>query len=199
MTIRPPATQSSGTRAALFVALILSLVGGRGVAYASDVDVTRQALVLARALAYDRNLPDRAGATVGIGVLYKTGDHEDSAKKAYESFSALGGVKVGGLPVEITLVEWHDADTLINGIESGGIDALYVCAGLTDQVEAIKQVSRAKRVLTLASQRSYVEAGMTLGVFENAGEPKLAVNLPASKAEGASFSAELLRLAEVIR
>jgi len=179
--------------------VVLVTLGANGPAHAADVDIGRQALVLARALAYDRNLPDRAGPSVGVGILYVSGSGDDESKAVHAAFSALSAVKIGGLPVEVTLIPWKSADALTGSIDTSGVDALYVCSDLTEKLDDIKGVSQAKSVLTIAGERKYVEAGLSMGVFDKAGEPKLAVNLPASKAEGASFSAELLRLADVIR
>jgi hypothetical protein len=52
--------------------------------------------------------------------------------------------------------------------------------------------------LSLASTRAYLSSA-SLGVFRSGSEPRLVVNVAASKAEGAAFGAELLRLAEVIQ
>ncbi len=197
MIKRFPTIGPIGTPLAAMLAFFLATTGGS--ALAADVEITRQALVLVRALAYDRNLPDRAGSSVSVGILYKADAGGEVANQAHDAFTALGGVKVGGLPLESTLIPWTDSDALKLSLKDGGVDAVYVVTGFTDEVEAIKTVTRENDILTLAGERSYIDAGMSVGVFDKGGEPKLAINLPASKAEGASFSAELLRLAEVIR
>jgi hypothetical protein len=45
----------------------------------------------------------------------------------------------------------------------------------------------------------YVHEGLAVGITVHDNKPKIVVNLPSSKAEGASFSSKLLNLASIIR
>ena len=66
------------------------------------------------------------------------------------------------------------------------------------ETEKITGVSRAKKVITLTSVPDYVESGLAVGIGVKGGKPRIIINLPAAKAEGANFSSQLLRLAKVI-
>ena len=63
----------------------------------------------------------------------------------------------------------------------------------------IFEATRRLKVITMASRQDYVQRGLSLGVFAIDGKPTILVNLAASKAEGAAFGSDLLRLAKVIR
>lgn len=169
-------------------------------AAADEVPAQRQVLVLARAMAYDRNLAGRAGESVSVGVVH--GNDDDSvalARDIHRGFASLQAVRVGGLPLEASLLVWSTPDALATTIREKGIDVLYVSSGLSGSVADILGITRNLKVLSVAARQEDLTAGLALGVFAVDSEPKVVVNLTASKAEGASFSADLLRLAEIVR
>lgn len=166
-----------------------------------EVPIDRQVLILTRALAYDSSLKDRAGAELLIAVLGKPGisASEELARKMTKAFQALGNVKVQGLPVRATQLLFTTAAALATAVEAQGVDALYVCPGLETDLPALIEVTRQARVISMASREEQVEKGLSLGVFMIEAKPTMVVNLPASKAEGAAFGSDLLRLAKVLR
>ena len=166
-----------------------------------EVPPARQVLILTRALAYDGNLKTRAGADLLIAVLGKPGHaaSEELAGTMAKAFRGLGNVKVQGLAVRAAQLPYTNAAALTAAIESQGVDALYVCPSLDADLPAIIEATRRLKVVTMASRESYVARGLSLGVFTVEGKPTIVVNLNASKAEGAAFGSDLLRLAKVIR
>jgi hypothetical protein len=181
--------------------LLASLVSPVAAAPADEVPVARQVLILTRALAYDGNLKNRAGADLLIAVLGKPGNaaSDELASTMGKAFRGLGNVKVQGLAVRATQLSFKDAAGLAAAIESQGIDALYVCPGLDAELTGIFEATRRLKVVTMASRQDYVQRGLSLGVFAIDGKPTIVVNLAASKQEGAAFGSDLLRLAKVIR
>ena len=116
------------------------------------------------------------------------------------AFRALGNVKVQGLPVRAIAAALHRPPPAFStAVEAQGIDALYVSPGLDADVPAIIEVSRRRKVITMASRHEQVQRGLSLGVFADRGKPTIVVNLAAAKSEGAAFGSDLLRLANVIR
>jgi hypothetical protein len=168
---------------------------------ADQVAPDKQAVILARALAYDDNLRARAGDALVVAVLFKAGQaaSESMADGVVRAFKALEGVKVQNLPLRVVKIAYAGKDALHGAVTGQGIDALYVCAGLEADQSGIRDESHRTHVLTIASREEQLTAGLSLGVFTFDGKTTITVNLPASKEEGAAFSSELLRLARVIR
>jgi hypothetical protein len=181
---------------ALAVALLSLRSGG-----AAELAPGKQAIFLARAIAYDANLKDRAGDAVNIGVLAKKGDKESEkmADLLVKAFTPLEAATLLGLPVRISRLSFTSREALERAVRDGGIDTLYVCSGLQSSLADIKAVARARKALTMASQADQLKLGLSLGVFEVDGRNTIIVNLEANREEGVAFGPELLRLATVVR
>jgi len=166
-----------------------------------DLPPGKQAVFLARVIAYDANLATRAGPAVNIAILAKKGDKdsETMSDAITKAFSPLESATLVGLPVKVFRIFFAGREALERAIRDGGIDTLYVCSGLDGNLNDIKTVSRQRKVLTVASQEGHLKLGLSLGVFEIAGKNTILVNLDASREEGIAFGPELLRLATVVR
>lgn len=182
--------------------LAAALVAAAGPVRAEDaVPPARQVVILVRALAYDANLKTRAGGNAVIAVLHKRGHaaSEQMAEEMHRAFKSLEGAKVAGMPLSIARLPYADPATLEAAITAQGIDAVYVCVGLEDELTTIKQVSKKRKIVTMASRSEFVRAGLSLGVFLVDARNMIFVNLAQSREEGAAFGSDLLRLANVIR
>jgi hypothetical protein len=168
---------------------------------AGDLPPGKQAIFLARVIAYDNNLKARAGLVVNIAVLAKRGDRdsEQMAESLAKAFTPLETATLRGLRVRISRLVFTGREALDRTVREGGIDALYVCSGLDAHLADITTVSRARKVLTMASQENYLGGGLALGVFDVKGRNTIVVNLEASRAEGVGFDSDLLRLATVLK
>ena len=158
-------------------------------------------MTLARALAYDENLPSRAGKIVALAVLYKP-ENPASEKEARESFALfhkLESYNIVGLPFHSFLLPFTSPEVLDEAVGAQGIVALYVCPGMENEIPGIKRISRKHKTTTIASREEQVTAGLALGVFSLDRNLIVVVNLPVSREEGARFSSDLLRLAKVIQ
>jgi hypothetical protein len=176
-----------------------ALLSGAGVARA-DLPPDRQAVILTRALSYDNNLRGRAGDSVVLAVVYRAGNaaSESMADSVYKAFKTLEGVKIQDLPFKTVKMAFSSKDALRAAIGAQGIDAVYACAGMENDLGAVREIGRAQHVLTIGTREADVQAGLSLGVFVTDGKAMINVNLPASREEGAAFSSELLRLARVV-
>ena len=168
---------------------------------AAELPAGKQAIFLARVIAYDANLKQRAGSAVNIAILAKKGDKasDKMADLLVKAFRPIETATVLGLPVRVGRLEFAGRDALDRAVREGGIDTLYVCSGLDGSLDDIKRVARARKVLTLGSQESHLRQGLSLGVFEIDGRNTIVVNLEANREEGVAFGPELLRLATVVR
>jgi YfiR/HmsC-like len=184
------------TASVILAALLLSRSSNGG-----DLPPGKQAVFLARVIAYDANLKMRAGPAVNIAILSKKGDKESErmAEAIAKAFSPLESTTLVGLPVRVARVYFAGRESLERSVRDGGIDTFYVCSGLDASLADIKNVSRKQKVLTVGSQEGHLKLGLSLGVFDVGGKNTILVNLDASRDEGVAFGPELLRLVTVVR
>src|SRR5262245_16952233 len=92
-----------------FSATLLVLLGVLcRVSPASAAGTDREAVILARVWAYDRNLKTRAGETVTIAVLSGSSPAARAeAEQTLRDFRQLEKLKVAGLPIEVILLEYR--------------------------------------------------------------------------------------------
>ncbi len=186
--------------ASALAASILILGALERSARAADVAHAQQALLLLRALAYDRNLGSRAGSSATVMILFRPGNGTSEAvRDTMSSTLAAAGekVKVAGLTLKVVSKAYESPADL--GHALGGVGAVYLCPGLDGSARDITAVTRVWHVLSFSGAESMVTAGVAVGFVSRDGKPVVLVNLPASKAEGADLDAALLRIAEVIR
>ncbi len=200
MTRKPIASlHRPGALAALAVAL------HAGLAWAADAPppeaMARQAAALTRALAYDANLAGRAGASVSLAIVYPRDNvaSQIEAQQWQAQFANLEKLRVLGLPFRVLRLPYQGPASLLKAIEAEGLDAIFVCPGLEAEAAAIRKITRQRKVVSMASREDMVRGGLSIGVFLVNDKNTLLVNLPASREEGAQFSAELLSLARVLR
>ena len=183
------------------VSLWFAALGFGRASVAEELPAGKQAIFLARVIAYDGNLKARAGTTVNIAVLAKKGDRDSEmmADSLTKAFTPLETATLQGLRVRISRLVFGGRDALDRAVREGGIDALYVCSGLDANVADIRSVARAHKVLTMGSHESHLKLGLSLGVFDINGRNTIVVNLDASREAGVAFGPELLRLATVVK
>ena len=168
------------------VVIFVLFAGGLGVG--AELPAAKQAVFLARIIAYDGNLKERAAGTVTIGILSRV-----------KAFGPLESATLAGLPVKLTKVSFVGRDVLDKAVRDEHINTIYVCEGLDANLSDITSVARSRKALTIASQQGHLKHGLSLGVFDVDGKNTILVNLDASREEGVAFGPELLRLATVVR
>lgn len=175
----------------------LALVLAAGIAEADSVlPAKSQANVLARVLAYDRNLKARAGDAVVVGVVYAASSAPSAAEadEMFTAFKQLEKFVLLGLPLRVEKIAFTDVAALRAAISERGIDALFVCTGLDTDVAKITTVARDVKQITLTGQRRYVSQGVAVGSVVVDNKPALIFNKTASEAEGSSFSSQFVTL-----
>jgi hypothetical protein len=169
--------------------------------HGGDLPAAKQALFLARAVAYDTNLKSRVGSSVDIAVIAQRGDKasEAMAEAIFKAFTTLESARLLGLPVRVSQVVYAGKEALSRRVRAEGIDTFYLCSGLDGSLADIKEVARAQKVMSLASSPAQLRMGVSLGVFEIEGKNTILVNLEANREEGVAFAPDLLRLATVVK
>jgi hypothetical protein len=186
-------------------AVMCLLVGGASLAVSRRaraeevaVPVARQAELLVRVAAYDRNLPERAGGTVRILILTNP-DDADSRGVAAQMDAALRHYdKIAGLPYEIATAPFPGGGAVAAKCKAEHLSIVYMTQGLDAKVAELVGALGGVDVLSVAALARYVSGGVVLGFDLVSSKPTLVVNLPQSKRQNVSFSAEVLHLMKVI-
>ena len=188
---------------AILVALV-QFSSPRPVAAQSGNDpelVSRQALLLTKALTYDSRLLSRAGAQVTVAVLFKPGvaASKREAETWYGRFASLQGLRFLGLPFAAMLVPFGPAAETRAFLRENGVDAVMVCGGFDEDLPTLIKMTHDLKIISLASTPDQVSKGLSLGVFIIEGKNTLLFNLGATRNEGALFTSDILKLAKVIK
>jgi hypothetical protein len=179
------------------LASLLALTIALAAAAAHAQDAAKPALLLAKALSYERRLAETKGKTVGVAVLYaeESAGSKRQAQAWVGAFQALGAVKVHGVAVEVWAVPYQQ-ERVASFVREHAIDVLLGCEG-TPFAE-VAALARAHRILSSGDTPAAITNSLSLGVFVEHSKPRILINMRAAKAEGAVFSAKLLQLAELI-
>ena len=187
-------------RSAIAALLCASLPG---MAHAAELDPKQIALLMVRILAYDRNFKARAdGKAAPILILYQDGNALSEATQVDLSnvFEELTpSVRVGGLPLQVASLAYTKPLAMEARVLALHPVVLFICPGLADAIPQISAICRKRSVLSMATTTSYVKGGLSVGLSPGDDRIRIAINLPASKAEGTDLDAALLRIAEVYR
>jgi hypothetical protein len=181
---------------ATIVAARLSLVR-LGLADFVPVPLDRQAELLARVAAYDRNMAARAGDRVRVLVVSHQNDRESMglAKRMEAALRSLPDI--AGMAHEESIVSFTNAADLAGQCRLQHFAIIYLGSGLGDQVPAIRQALEGVDVLSVAAVPEYVEAGIVLGFDSLSGKPKILIHLTQARRQHVDLRAELLKLARV--
>ena len=181
------------------VALLLAPAGGS--AWAQPVPPKSQALLLLRILAYDHNLAHRAdGRIVTIVVVYRPGgESEDTANELVNVVREVGKTTtIANNAVQIVRLAYSEK-TFDADIVRFKAAALYVSAGLGDNLATITGSTREHKLLSFTGNEDYVGAGVSVGFSLQDSKPTILVNIPSSRSEGADLDAALLRVAKIVK
>jgi hypothetical protein len=162
--------------------------------------VEKQAELLLTILPYDRNLGQKAGSELAIGIVYDPGDR-DSVKATTDLGSVLfkyKGKTVKQLPFKYYTIEYTNAAALESFVKQKGISVLYIAPGNARNLTDILKLSQDLHLTTLTGVPDYVRRGAAVGLAVAQDQTKILINLRSTKAEGSDFEARLLNLATIV-
>jgi len=151
-------------------------------------------------LTYDRSLGGRVENTIHIGVLYFP-DHERSKRNKdaiVENLELNKDKTINGVPFSFMEIEFSTKRALDEVAKEKKINVLYITNDGTNMSKGISQVTQSKKILTITGRVDYVNQGISVGLGVKEEKPKIVINLSSAKAEGSDFSANLLKVCEVI-
>jgi hypothetical protein len=158
------------------------------------VPVRVQVPLLLRIMTFDRNLAQRRTGDLVVAVLYQSRNR--TSMTIAEEVTRLLGSTPGTEAVGIDLD--HVTDLRAALAESRG-RVLYVSPLRDVEISGIVGVSREAGVTTVTGVPRYVDEGIAIGLDLKAERPEIVVNLEGARAEGADFTAQLLKLARLVR
>lgn len=166
------------------------------------VPISTQYPLFLKILSYDRHLEEQAPEEIVIGVVYQ--DRFRESRSAKDEFMGVAQSlpipnEINGIPVRCVPIKIENAEDLAQAMQRQHAHVLYVTPLRAIELSAISSISQAQGATTLTGVPEYVQAGLAVGIdLKKDRKPSILINLAASKAEGAQFSAQLLKLVKVI-
>jgi hypothetical protein len=181
----------------------MALLGGVPPLLAQDIAIPVEVHVplLMKILNFDRNLPMKVQKQVVVGVLYQE-RYRTSAHVAEEVRAALAGLPedtLGGFSIQAVPIDLDQADDLGAALTRRRLHVLDVAPIRAVDLEMVARASRTAQILTLTGVPRYVETGLAVGIDRRGERPQIVVNVEASRREGADFTAQLLKLARIVK
>jgi hypothetical protein len=179
---------------------VLSLTTARPAHAEPQISSQRQAAILGRVLAYDRGMKERAGESVVVAVLHRADNagSEACATRMFEGFRSVERFVLHGLPFKVIRLVFDSGGSWRDTLRTEGVDAVYVCNGLDDDVESIASTARQRKLTTMGAREEFVTRALAVGVFASQDKPIILINYAASQEQGVVFGTDLMRVATVI-
>lgn len=165
------------------------------------VPVDLQIKLFLTALTYDKNLTERADVKLNIGIVYfpNVADSKEEALHFFEALEEFKDKKVKGLALDKVLIAYRGSNDLKKIIAGNTIRLLYIATGIKNDIKDVTETTESAKVLSITSEIEYVvECGVSMAVGIEATKPRIYLDLSSSRAEGANFSAKLLRVVKVL-
>lgn len=165
-----------------------------------EAPIEVQYALLHKILAFDRNLKNRVGEELIIGILFQSNVRSSLIFKdeLIAVIEKAQSEKLVDLPVRCVAIEMAAELDLSGYASQNKIDVFYVAPLRAVEIKSVTAVSRAKRIFTFTGVPGYVEAGVAVGIGSKGESPRILINLSAARAEGVEFNSQLLKLAKVI-
>jgi hypothetical protein len=178
----------------LILAIGLSMAIPSLAAQEVPVPVRVQVPLLLRIMSFDRNLAQRRTGDLVIAVLYQSRNRTSMAiaEEVTRTLGSLAGTEAVGIDLD-NVVDLRAARAQSRGL------VLYVSPLRGVEISRIVGVSREAGVTTVTGVPRYVEEGIAIGLDLKAERPEIVVNLAGARAEGADFTAQLLKLARLVQ
>ena len=159
-----------------------------------------QVPLLAKVISYDRHLAQRASDDLVIGVLFQD-DFRGSRDARDAIIAAAQGSSIQsilGFPFRFVALRIRSETDMERMLTESGVDILYITPMRSIDIRAIAAACARNGVLTVTGVSEYVSRGVAAGIGEQGGRPVILINRDAAAAQGASFSAQLLKVSSLV-
>lgn len=156
--------------------------------------------LLLKVLSADRNLRERAGDELVIGVFYQA-RYRASMGTMETLFEIVGKSLNPPFPdqpvrfVPVPIESDPNWDSLITALD---LDVCYVAPLRAMGIGDLLLATRSNHAVSCTGVPEYVESGVSVGFDTHGGKPQIVINVGAAKAEGIDFTSQLLKLARII-
>jgi hypothetical protein len=111
--------------------------------------------------------------------------------------SAAGHAPIAGRVLRVVAIDLDESGALAATLLREEVRALYVTPLRAVATSTVAAATRERQVISLTGVPQYVEEGLAVGLDATGDRPQIVINLAASKAEGAAFAGQLLKLARL--
>jgi hypothetical protein len=131
---------------------------------------------------------------ITLAIVYQEA-FSDSESAKDDVVAALGRQKLRVTPI---LIDAKNNDALSGRLHEVDADVVYIAPLQAIDISAIARIARYRGVRTVTGVPEYVEQGLAVGIGLRRDRPLIIVNLVQARAEGSSFSSQLLELARIV-
>lgn len=157
--------------------------------------------VLVKVLAYEGRLNSPDIKSINIGILYSNDKKSLDAKKDFwDTYNAVPVKALGQKAINVVEIKYTNLAQLENEIKTNKINVIYITPGMDPFLQELKSFASNQNLVTVTGVPEYVNNNFIMvGLSVKNKKPQIMVNLDLVKASGAKFSANFLRLCDVIR
>jgi hypothetical protein len=159
------------------------------------VEAPRQVALIKKVAEYDYNAKHRSPA-IRVGIVFlptvaESVSAKDQIAAALTQAERDQSPRTSD-PYAHVVLPYSSADDLARALDRDNVNVLYVTPGLDSVLADILRVSRARKILSMTGQPSYVDKGVTVGFGAEQNYFYCTVNLHAMRQEGTDFDGRFL-------
>jgi hypothetical protein len=164
-----------------------------------EVPVPLQTELFLKVMTFDRNLGERTKNETVLVVVYQGGNkistraQEDFTRTVERLRRTWRGSVLRVVAIDL------DQEELSEALKGLNATAMYVTPLRAVDIGNVAGIARGAKISTFTGVPQYISEGLAVGVRVKRDRPKLLVNVSASRLEGADYSSELLKMAEVVK
>ena len=163
--------------------------------------VQYQFQLMMKVLAYEGRLNADPNASINIALLFTGDPKSQKVKNDLKAIYDKTPIKaIGEKQLNIIEYKYKNTTDFANFVKSNNINVVYITPGMDSFLKELKEFTIQNNLVAITGVPEYVNNHFImvgLNVFNK--KPKIMVNLEIAKSAGAKFSADLLKLCQVIR
>ncbi len=181
--------------------ILLLLVSSNARTQEMAITAQNQFLLFSKILTFERQLRERVGDEIVIGLVYQKKFRSSlNAKIEFEKALNESSIKkINEIEIRYQSINLSENTDLADFILQNHIDVLYITPVRAFDPKSIALVAQTNQVLTMSGVAEYIEAGIAVCVGIKSDKPQILINLQVVKSIGIDFSSQLLKLAKVIQ
>jgi hypothetical protein len=163
-----------------------------------EVPVRLQVDLLNRVIPYDRNFSVRVRGELTVAVVVDS-DSADSTRIGALLMDVLKDrSSLGRFRHRAALIHFTTASAMAEECKRMGAGIVYFTPDVRASAATLVASLQSLHVMSIASSPEHVAQGLVLGFAVRSGKPRLLVNLTQARRQRIDFSADFLRIAEVV-